>query len=79
MTPQRLRAQRAAAGISGHAICRLVGMSRAKLSGIETGNTVATPEELERIHAAIESIGRTRQQLTKLAAEAGLSLEGVRI
>jgi len=79
MTGEALRKKRAVAGIPGSAICQLVKISRAKLSGIETGSAVATTEELQQIQAAIESIVQTRRQLAKLAADSGLSLAGVRI
>jgi transcriptional regulator with XRE-family HTH domain len=79
MNAKNLRAKRAAARITGRAICQLVNFSKSKLSDIENGNVTATTEELSQIHAAIESIIRTRQQLAKLASESGLSLAGVRI
>jgi hypothetical protein len=79
LTVKSLRAKRTAAGIPGHAVCQLVAISRAKLSDIEREYVTATPEELQRIDGAIEQILRTRQHLEKLAAEAGLSLRGVRL
>ena len=79
MTAKNLRAKRAAAGITGHAICQLAGLSRAKLSDIEREHVIATPEDLQRIDGAIDQILRTRQHLAKLATEAGLSLTGLRL
>jgi len=49
MTAKNIRAKRAAAGIPGHAVCQLAGISRAKLSDIEREHVIATPEDLERI------------------------------
>ena len=79
MTPKDLRAKRVANQIPGHAVCRRVGFGRTRLSDVECGNATATPEELRRINEAIDEIIRTRQHLTKLASEAGLSLAGVRL
>jgi transcriptional regulator with XRE-family HTH domain len=79
VTATAIRAKRAAAGIPGHAICQIAGISRAKLSDVERGYVTATPEDLRRIEAAIEGILQTRQHLAKLAEEAGLSLTGVRL
>jgi transcriptional regulator with XRE-family HTH domain len=79
MTARQLRAKRAAAGIPGQAVCQVVGISRAKLSDIELEYVSASPDELRRIDDAIEQILRTRQDLAKLAADAGLSLTGVRL
>lgn len=67
------------AGITGYAVCQVASIARARLSDIERENVAATPQELVRINEAIEEIVRSRQQLAKLAAEAGLSLAGVRL
>jgi len=79
ITANTIRAKRAAAGITGHAVCQLAGISRAKLSDIERGDVTATPQDLQRIGGAIDQILRTRQHLAKLAREAGLSLTGLRL
>jgi transcriptional regulator with XRE-family HTH domain len=79
MTAKNIRSKRAVAGIPGHAVCRLAGISRAKLSDIEREHVIATPEDLQCIDSAINQILRTRQHLTELAAEAGLSLTGLRL
>lgn len=79
MTATDLKMKRAAAGIPGHAICQVVGMSRAKLSDVERGYVTASPEELHRINSAIEQILQARQHLATLAAEAGLNLAGIRL
>jgi len=79
LTTDELRAKRAAAGIPGHAVCQLSGISRARLSDIERGYLTASLEDLNRIDAAIERILSTRRQLTRLAIDAGLSLTGVRL
>jgi transcriptional regulator with XRE-family HTH domain len=79
VTAKTIRAKRAAAGIPGQAVCQLAGISRAKLSDIEREYTSVTPDELQRIDGAIDQILRTRQHLARLAAEAGLSLTGLRL
>jgi hypothetical protein len=78
MTPKNLRMKRAAAGIPGHIVCQVAGMARSRLSDIEREYVIASVQELQRIDSAIEQIVRTRQQLVKLATEAGVSLTGVR-
>jgi transcriptional regulator with XRE-family HTH domain len=79
MPATNIRAKRAAAGIPGHAICEVTGISRAKLSDIERDHNRATSEDLRRIEAAIDRIIETRRHLAKLAEQAGLSLTGVRL
>lgn len=79
MTATNIRAKRAAAGITGHAVCRLARISRAKLSDIEREHVIAPPGDLQRIDSAIDQIFRTRQHLARLATEAGLSLTGLRL
>jgi transcriptional regulator with XRE-family HTH domain len=79
MTAADLKTKRAAAGIPGYAICQVAGMSRAKLSDVERGYVLASPEELNRIDCAIEQILRTRLHLAALATEAGLCMTGIRL
>ena len=79
MTAKMIRTKRVAAGIPGHAVCRVARISRTKLSDIEQEYAISTPEELQRIDDAIEQILDTRKHLAKLAADAGLSLNGVRL
>jgi hypothetical protein len=75
----KLRGKRMAAGIPGHSVCQKIGMPRSRLTGIERGYLRSSPEELQRIDAAIDEILRTRQQLEKLASKEGLSLTGIRL
>ena len=79
MSGEELRAKRAAAGIPGRAGCEATCISRPRLSDIERGYVDAPADELRRIYTAIEEIVATRQRLTQLAADEGLSLAGVRI
>jgi len=79
VTGSSLRAKRVAAAISGQAICQLAGISRPKLSDIERENITASPAELQRLDGAIDQILWTRQRLGELAAEAGLTLTGLRL
>jgi transcriptional regulator with XRE-family HTH domain len=79
VTASDLRAKRAASNISGQSVCRIARISRAKLSDIEREYISPTPEELQRIDGAINQILRTKQDLTGLAAKAGLSLDGLRL
>jgi len=74
-----IRTKRVAAGIPGHAVHQVAHISRTKLSDIEQEYAVSTPEELQRIDHAIEQILDTRRHIAKLAADAGLSLTGVRL
>jgi transcriptional regulator with XRE-family HTH domain len=76
---KQLRAKRAAAGIPGHAISRKAGISRGKLSEVETGVCPIDSDLLQRIDAAIDAIVVDRTKLSELASKAGLSLEGVRM
>jgi transcriptional regulator with XRE-family HTH domain len=78
-TGSQLRAKRAAHGISGAAVASKVGTSRSRLSEIECNYLKPSAEELARISLAIDEIIRERQQLAKLAADAGLSLAGIRL
>ena len=77
MTGPDLKTKRMMAGISGRAVCQLAGISRAKLSDIERGYALATPEDRCRIEAAIDQILKTKQYLATVAAEAGLTLTGI--
>jgi hypothetical protein len=79
MTGRSLRAKRAAAGIPGHAVCRVAKMSRAKLSDIERENVAATPEQIQRLDAAIDQIVQTKRHVERLAKAAGLSLIGTQL
>ncbi len=78
MTAKNLRAKRAAAGITGQAVCQITGISRARLTDIECGNIVAASDDL-CIDDSIEQILRTRRGLAKLATDAGMSLTGIRL
>jgi transcriptional regulator with XRE-family HTH domain len=75
----QLRAKRAAHRIPGTAVATKVGTSRSRFSEIERGYLKPPAEELNRINQAIDEIIQERQQLTKLAADAGLSLAGFRL
>jgi len=77
VTAEKLRAKRTAAGIPGHAVCRVAGISRAKLSDIERGHASSAPEELQSIGAAIDQIIQARVRVRQLAAEEGLLLVGI--
>lgn len=80
MTAENLRSKRAARGISGQSVCEVLGdISRAKLSAVERGYILASPEELQRINDAIDLIAQSRDTLSRLAADAGLSVAGLRL
>jgi hypothetical protein len=79
MTAKNLRAKRVAAEIPGQAVCQRIGIPRSRLSDIEREYVIAKPDELRRIDEAIDEILCTKQRLTRLADEAGLSLRGVRL
>jgi hypothetical protein len=74
-----LRSKRIKSEVVGSLVCQKIGRSRAWLSSVENGYATATPEELEHLNQTIDEIVRTREQIAKLASEAGLSLAGVRL
>jgi transcriptional regulator with XRE-family HTH domain len=74
-----LRTKRATAGISGAVIASKIGKSRSWLCEVECGYLTPPIEELTRISDAIDQVVQDRQQLSKLAADAGLSLAGIRL
>jgi hypothetical protein len=79
VTAKDLRDRRCAEGIPGTAVCHRSGISRARLSDIEREYIAATAEEWERLEVAIENMVSTRLQVAKFAAQAGLSLMGLRL
>ena len=52
-------------------------ISGTKLSDIEREYVEATPDDLRRIDAAIDRIINTKQDMARLATQAGLSLIGI--
>jgi hypothetical protein len=52
---------------------------RPRLSEIENGHVVATPDEASRLDRALDELIHTKQQVERIAAESGLSLHGVRL
>jgi hypothetical protein len=79
MTPRNLRLKRAAAGIPGNIVCRVVGIARSRLSGIELRIRHCFCRGAAAYRQRQEQNIRSRQQLVKLATEAGLSPIGVRL
>ena len=77
MNGKKLRLKRVAAEITGHAVCQRARIPRSRLSDIENAHVTATPDEIQRIEAAIDDIIATRAQVESMAAAAGLSLAGV--
>jgi len=78
MKIESLRRKRLVNEISGDALRHEAGIHPTRLSRLERGSIPPTPGELERIDAAIERILSARERLKRLAADAGLSLTGVR-
>ena len=73
-TGTELRAKRNAAGIPGSLVCMKAGIARSRLSDIERGYVTATEEEVERIHATLEELARTKRKIAAIAAEEGWPL-----
>jgi transcriptional regulator with XRE-family HTH domain len=73
-----LKARRTAAGIAGNILCKKLGMARSRLSDIERGFVTASPEELDRIDAALDSLIQTKAIIQKTAAALGWPLGEVR-
>jgi predicted transcriptional regulator len=74
-----LKVKRMSADIPGSVVCQKAGLHRSRLSDIERGVVTPRSDELRRIDAAISEIVKAKQQLTRLASEAGISLTGVRL
>jgi hypothetical protein len=66
-----IKAKRNKAGVAGHLVCRKLAFARSKLTAIERGYTTATPQELERIDAALDDLIRAKSVLRQTAAALG--------
>jgi predicted transcriptional regulator len=72
-----LRKKRKANDIPGRTVSKRAMVSTPRLCELELGNATATPDEIERISAAIETIITERQRISELVASEGLSLTAV--
>jgi transcriptional regulator with XRE-family HTH domain len=68
---ERLRTTRVTARISGAVLCKRAGIGRTRLSEIERGHVVPSPETLERIETALADLIRTKRKLAALAVQEG--------
>jgi transcriptional regulator with XRE-family HTH domain len=71
ITGATIRAKRIQARIAGHLLCRKVGMSRSRLSGIENQYWAVTFEELSRIELALDDLIRAKGVIEQTAAALG--------
>ncbi len=77
MDQKDLRRVRAALGLNGTDVCERVGFSRTKLSNLERGAVLATPEELSSIAATLKALSskretrKARDAVAAFAAEVG--------
>lgn len=72
-----LRSKRAAAGISGELVAMRVSLDRGRLSRIERGLLVASPEELQRIDSAIRELADAKREIERFAVSKGWPLEAL--
>ena len=71
MTGRELKAKRSAAGISGAVLSTKVGMSRSRLSEIERAYISPSPEEFERLKAALDALIQAKILINQAAIAAG--------
>jgi transcriptional regulator with XRE-family HTH domain len=71
MVGTALRAKRSAAGIAGAILCQKAGISRSRLSDIERAAVVVTPDELVRLHTALDELVRAKSEILKTAVAVG--------
>jgi predicted transcriptional regulator len=66
-----LKLKRVTAGISGSILCAKASLSRSRLSLIERGHVNPTPEELQRINAALDQLIEAKLVIEQVAASVG--------
>jgi transcriptional regulator with XRE-family HTH domain len=71
MIARELRFRRLTARIPGWAVAGRVGISRGRLSEIERGRVVATPDELVRISDALDQLIDAKSKVAQIAAQVG--------
>ncbi len=69
-----LKARRSAAGISGSVLCVKAGLSRSRLSLIESGYVVPAPEELAHIDLALDQLIHAKALIEQVAVSVGWPL-----
>ena len=72
-----LRSKRAAAGISGEVVAMRVPIDRGRLSRIERGLLVASPEELQRIDSVIRDLAEAKNEIERFAVSKGWPFEAL--
>jgi transcriptional regulator with XRE-family HTH domain len=73
-----IKAKRTAAGIVGNVLCRKAGMGRSRLSDIERGYVIPSPEELGLIKVALDELIQAKSVIDRVAASMGWPMGGVR-
>jgi hypothetical protein len=71
MTGAQLRNKRVTKRIPGDILCVKLGLTRAKLSGIERGHIQLKAEEAQRIDSALDELIRARKAMAATAAKFG--------
>ena len=80
MDQKDLRRVRGALCLSGTHVCARAGLSRTKLSNLERGAVLATPEELSSIAATLKALSskretrKARDAIVAFAAEVGWAI-----
>jgi hypothetical protein len=71
VTSASIKHKRIAAGIVGHVLCKKLSIPRSRLSHIERDYMTVTPEELQRIDAALDDLIRAKAAIQETAIAAG--------
>ena len=71
MTAAEVRRRRVADRIQLYVVAERAGVSRGRLSEIESGLVTPKPGELDRIALALDSLIEARQQVAEYAAKVG--------
>ena len=74
MTGQQIRAERMRAEIPGDLLAVRAGIERSKVSRIERGILMPTPEEAARLEEALDALLGARERVAAVAAEVGWPL-----
>ena len=75
MIAAEIRSKRIQAGIPGYVVCLKAGLARTRLSDIERGYVVPSPQELAKIEAALADLVQAKRKMTAVAAECGWPCE----
>jgi transcriptional regulator with XRE-family HTH domain len=76
ITPATIKSKRTAAGIAGSILCKRFGTVRSRLSDIERGYVMPSPEELIRLDAVLDELIRNKSVIQQTAASLGWPVGG---